>query len=70
MLKFENPSNGRYYYIQVGTDILNDMCVTIIRGGKNYRVVRHFGFNSFDKIQSEINRLTKIRVRRGYKVID
>lgn len=69
MIKFENPLNGRYYYIILQKDMLEHDVLTIIRGGKRSRVVRHFGFNSINKIQDEIQRLIKIRVKRGYRLV-
>lgn len=70
MLKFENHSNGRYYYILVKKDILNDWVLTIIRGGSHSRVVRHFGYNCMEAINVEIERLTKRRLKRGYTLIE
>ena len=68
MIKFENPTNGRYYYLQIDRDILNDLVLTIIRGGSrsNSRVVRHFGYKCPLTIQREIQRICKVRLRHGY----
>lgn len=66
MIKFENPVTRRYFYINVHKDALGDMCIHIIRGGLYH--VRHItlGYNCPDKINKEIERLTKRRIARGY----
>lgn len=69
MLKFENKSNGRYYYITTERDIFNDLVLTVIRGGIHGRCVRHYGFNCQESIIREINRLTKLRIKRGYTLV-
>ena len=69
MLKFENKSNGRFYYLEVERDMINDFVLTIIRGGKRVRVVRHRGFDSANHLNAEITRLTKRRLKRGYELV-
>jgi hypothetical protein len=70
MIKFENPTNGRYYYLEINTDALNDLVLTIIRGGARSRVVRHFGYNCQSDIEREIERICKVRLKRGYVKIN
>lgn len=70
MIKFENKTNGRFYYLVSNTDILNDLVLTVIRGGIHSRVVRHYGFNNRIAIQKEIDRITRIRIRRGYTLVE
>ena len=69
MIRFDNKSNGRFFYIQVGRDALNDMVLTVIRGGRGVSVVRHFGFNCLSLLQKEIDKLTKRRLKRGYDLV-
>jgi hypothetical protein len=47
MLKFENPTNGRYYYLYIERDLLNDMVLTIIRGGSRSRVVQRIDYSDY-----------------------
>lgn len=66
MLKFENPCNGRYYYMRIDQDLLGHTVLTVIRGGKLHNVTRHYAYNCLTKINSEIKRITKIRLKHGY----
>lgn len=70
MIKFENKENGRFYYLSVKKDLFDEWVLVIFRGGANSRVVRTFGFNCLYSIQNEINRIAKIRLKRGYTLID
>ncbi len=70
MLKFENKENGRFYYIQSQSDLINDHVITITRGGANISVVRHMGFESHETLAKEIQRLTKKRLKRGYVLVN
>lgn len=69
MIKFENRSNGRYYYLAVQRDMLNEHVLIIIRGGHHSNVVRRMGFNSALVLQDQIDRLSKRRLQRGYSLI-
>lgn len=69
MLKFENPSNGRYYYLETHRDLLNDLVLTITRGGAHSRIVRHFGYNCETTLIREIERIKRIRLKRGYELV-
>ena len=69
MIKFENKSNGRYYYLIKNMDIFSENTLTIIRGGYNSRVVRHFGYNCSEIIEREIERISRIRIKRGYTLV-
>lgn len=74
LLKYENPINGRYYYIFVDKDILNDFVLTVIRGGTlrgvRSRTVRHFGYACRVALQKELDRLSKKRIARGYRLVN
>jgi hypothetical protein len=70
MIKFENKSNGRYYYLIINKDMFNEIVLTIIRGGNFNRVIRHYGFNCKTTILKEISRISKLRMKRGYILVD
>jgi hypothetical protein len=69
ILKFENSDNGRYYYIIKEKDFFNHDILTIIRGGRRHRIMRHYGYNCEIHIQREIKRLSKLRIRHGYVLV-
>lgn len=71
MIKFENKTNGRYYYLDVETDIFGDNMLSVTRGGRfnrgiNYAVLA----GSLDAIHHKIQEITKIRLNRGYTLVD
>jgi len=68
LIKFENKTNGRFYYIKVYTDLLGDKVLTIIRGGKYFNIIRHYGYKDPLLIDAEIKRISKIRLQRGYLI--
>ena len=70
MLKFENKSNGRYYYIYVQRDLFDDSVLCVLRGGKHSRIVRYVKHGCLSAIQNEIERLSKKRKQRGYELIE
>lgn len=73
MLKFENTENGRFYYLSIQKDLLNDLVLCVNFGGSHsgraisYHRIIHAG--SREDIQREIIRLSKKRLRRGYELI-
>jgi hypothetical protein len=69
MLKFEHPSNGRFYYLIIKRDILNDLILLSIYGGKNISRSRIIMTNDNQSIQKEIERLTKRRLAHGYILV-
>jgi len=66
MLKFENPHNGRYYYLMIERDLLNDFVLVIRRGGHHHHVICKHGFDSENDLQKEIKRLSLRRLAHGY----
>jgi len=68
VIKFENPNNGRFYYLHVQKDLLGDVVLSSIRGGKFHRVERKIALNCEIEINKEIERITKIRLKRGYQL--
>lgn len=70
MIKFENRSNGRYYYLKQERDLLDDYLLVISRGSRGvHRIVRR-GFSTREEIEREIAKLSKIRLRRGYSLVE
>lgn len=66
MLKFENPTNGRYYYLDVQRDLLDDCVLVIFRGGHHHNRIDRIFLPSGDALRTTINRLSKRRLARGY----
>jgi hypothetical protein len=69
MLRFENKENGRFYYVDTKLDLLGDLVLTVIRGGKNSMVLRHYGFNDSDVINKEIEKMKRLRIKHGYRLV-
>lgn len=69
MIKFENKNNGRFYYLRVERDMLNERVLRIFFGGQDISRVRVISYDSPDKIEKEITRLTKKRLARGYELV-
>lgn len=70
MIKFENKTNGRFYYMYSETDLFNELVFCIIRGGKDSCIKRTYGYNSEINIRREINRISKVRIKRGYSLVE
>ncbi len=72
MLKFENQTNGRFYYISIVKDMLNDCVIRIVYGGHRHRRIsreRHIACDSQRDLLSEIQRLSLRRLSRGYSLV-
>jgi hypothetical protein len=69
MIKFENKSNGRFYYLSVKKDMLNDDILHINYGGLSASRYRTICFASLCNMQKEIARISKIRLQRGYSLV-
>jgi hypothetical protein len=69
MIKFENQQNGRYYYMTVQKDMLDEMVLVVIRGGVRSRVIRRLRCGEGDTIRAEIEKITKKRLKRGYSLV-
>lgn len=70
MIKFENQSNGRYYYLSIEKDLFDDYVLCVLRGGRNHRRnVRQFINLDCKEIDKEIEKLSKRRLQRGYTLI-
>lgn len=66
MIKFENKSNGRFYYIEVKKDLFDELVIHITRGGRNHSVNYLIYCDNPCSCRSQIDRIKKIRLRRGY----
>lgn len=71
MLKFENKQNGRYYYLYVETDIFGDNVLSVIRGGlTHHRRFYRIAIGTISFIEKKIQDITRIRLTRGYTLIN
>ncbi len=68
MLRFENKSNGRFYYMDIKNEY-NQFVIRITRGGRHVCIVRDIVLDGASSMAKEINRLTKRRVKRGYSLV-
>lgn len=50
--------------------MLDDYVLVVVRGGRNSRVVRRVQCGAGDSIRAEIEKITKIRLRRGYSLVE
>jgi len=69
MIKFENATNGRYYYLEVNEDMLNALVLRIVYGGRRISRTRVILCDTKDAISLEIDRLSKRRLKRGYSLV-
>jgi hypothetical protein len=70
MIKFENKENGRFYYMKIEKDLFNDIVVSIIRGGRHCSVNRLIYCNDEISASREIRRLSRVRLQRGYTLVN
>lgn len=66
MLKFENPTNKRYYYISPQRDLLNDNIIIIYRGSPTKRITTSIYVGDNVNSKNELNKIIKRRLSRGY----
>ena len=69
MIKFENKTNDRFYYLLVEKDLLQHWVLRIHFGGANISRCRVIGFEDSNKMQREIDRLAKKRLSHGYSIV-
>lgn len=69
MIKFENPENGRFYYLNIHRDMLDDLVLSITFGGYNIVRTRVVMCDSRENLHKTIERISKKRLRRGYVLI-
>lgn len=71
MIKLQNKSNGRFYYIRQESDLFDEKVLVVIRGGiKNNHCVRYVISNDFNNFVHKINSIIKIRIKRGYEIME
>ena len=70
MVKFENVANGRYYYMNTERDLLNDHLLVISRGSRGIHRTVCRGFPTAEAAAKEIAKLSKVRLRRGYSLVE
>ena len=69
MFRFENPTNGRWYYIIEQSDMFSEHCLVIYRGGTKFAchsVCRRHGYESAEARENALQRLILRRTSRGY----
>lgn len=65
LIKFENPDNGRFYYMLQHFE--NDKPVlTIVRGGRKRKAIENHFYDDLTEINREIERRKKRRLQHGY----
>ena len=69
MIKFENRTNDRFYYLSIEKDLLHNWVLRIYFGGIHVKRSRVIGFEDGHKMQKEIDRIAKKRLRRGYSIV-
>lgn len=69
MLKFENPINGRFYYIELTRDIFNDRVISIFFGGRGVSRNTLVYCRDGDESKKLLQKLIKRRYTRGYILI-
>lgn len=69
MIKFENETNGRFYYLSIEKDLVHDCVLHVMYGGKNISRRRTAIYGDVEKVQREIERITKKRLSRGYSLV-
>lgn len=70
MLKFENCSNGRFYYIDARHDLFGDLILHIVRGGTGVSVINILFVGNENNMRKQIDRLSRLRLRRGYTLVN
>jgi hypothetical protein len=69
MLKFENASNGRFYYMTVQKDMTGADVLVVVRGGRDMRVSRTYGFDSPQARDQKFKEIVQRRIRNGYSLV-
>jgi hypothetical protein len=72
MLRFENPVNGRFYYIIEQSDMFHQYCLIIYRGGTKFAchsVCRRHGYESLEEKENALKKLIARRMSRGYILV-
>ena len=70
MIKFENASNGRFYYLYIERDLLNDRVLVCCRGGLNRSGIVRIICTDPAQIEKRISQITRVRLKRGYRIVN
>jgi hypothetical protein len=70
LMKFENPTNGRFFYMFSHFDENGNPQLTIVRGGKNSKRIENFTFNDYARLHKEFERRANKRLKRGYLLMN
>lgn len=70
MIQFENPTNGRYYYMDVQRDLLQHNVLVIFRGGHSHHRIDRVFCPTDITLRDKISRLSKRRLQHGYHLLD
>lgn len=65
LIKFDNPSNGRFYYMFQHYEGERPV-LTIVRGGQKRKAVENYFYDNISLMQQEVERKKKRRIQRGY----
>jgi len=68
LIKFENPNNGRFYYVNVQRDLLNHNVIIVYRGGIG-GLSFHRTVYAGNEIDINIQKICKKRLQRGYILV-
>jgi hypothetical protein len=69
MIKFENKTNGRFYYMQITSDLLNECVLRIFYGGSRVTRIRVVACDDRCSLQQIIEKISKRRLKRGYLLV-
>lgn len=69
MLKFENKTNGRFYYVKVQRDLFGHLVINCNRGGVHHSIERILFCGNAREIREKIREIIKRRTARGYALI-
>lgn len=69
MLKFENKSNGRFYYIKLQRDLFGELVINHFRGGSRIAVERILFCGDFLSVRKKLRQIIKRRTARGYSLV-
>lgn len=68
MIKCER-ADGRWYYIVIAKDMLDDYVVNVWRGGSGRTVLRRYGYECATAARAAVARLVRVRERHGYLIL-
>ena len=69
LIKFENKTNGRFYYVSVVRDLFADTVVVCRFGGRNSYRHRTYYQKNENKLKQFLSKLSLKRLSRGYEIV-